>query len=193
MRKGYVAYIRVANADDMAVENQKQYIENYAKQKNIKIDDYYIDNGYSGTNLDRPQLKQMLREVRSRNITKGIIVKDISRLSREQTGVMEILNKISRRKISLISTVEEETLTNNIMISIIQWERENQLDRKKQGQKILEQRGACVYIPYKRGTVDDMEYKKQKREELKKEGIHHITFKYKDDIKRKVGTRDERN
>lgn len=70
MRKEYVGYIRVAHEDDMAVENQKIYIENYAKQKNIKIDCYYIDNGYSGRNLDRPQLKQMLREVKSKNIKK---------------------------------------------------------------------------------------------------------------------------
>ena len=44
MRKEYVGYIRVAHEDDMAVETQKHYIETYAKQRNIKIDYYYIDN-----------------------------------------------------------------------------------------------------------------------------------------------------
>lgn len=193
MRKEYVGYIRVAHEDDMAVENQKIYIENYAKQRNIKIDYYYIDNGFSGRNIDRPQLKQMLREVKSKNIKKGIIVKDMSRLGRNQKDVLTIMNKISKRKVALISTIEEENLKNNIMLCIIQWQREDELKRKKMGQKCVEDRGALVQNPYKRGTLEDMEYREQKREELKNKGIHHVTFKYKEDMKKKVGTRDERN
>jgi len=193
VRKEYVGYIRVAHEDDMAVENQKIYIENYAKQRNIKIDYYYIDNGFSGINLDRPQLKQMLREVKSKNIKKGIIVKDMTRLGRNQKDVLTIMNKISKRKVALISTIEEENLKNNIMLCIIQWQREDELKRKKMGQRYFEERGALVQNPYKRGTLEDMEYREQKIEELKNKGIHHVTFKYKEDMKKKVGTRDERN
>lgn len=97
MRKEYVGYIRVAHEDDMAIENQKIYIENYAKQRNIKIDYYYIDNGFSGRKFERPQLIQMLREVK-----KGIIVKDMSRLGRDFGVIYKILSRISRRNIALI-------------------------------------------------------------------------------------------
>ena len=193
MRKEYVGYIRVAHEDDMAVENQKIYIENYAKQRNIKIDYYYIDNGFSGINLDRPQLKQMLREVKSKNIKKGIIVKDLSRISREMSGINKVLQGTTKRGVQLISTLEEESLRVNILGAIIQMYRKDELERKMMGQRFVKERGAFVVNPYKRGTLEDMEYRKQKREEFEKQGIHHVTFKYKDDMKKKVGTRDERN
>lgn len=193
MRKDYIAYIRVAHEDEMAVESQKHCIENYAKQKNINIDCYYIDDGYSGTNLDRPQLRQMLREVKSKNIKKGIIVKDLSRISRDDIGVHKVLQSITKRGVQLISTLEEECLRVNISSVFIEMYRKDELARKKMGQKFIEERGAYVVNPYKRGTLEDMEYRKQKREEFEKQGIHHVTFKYKEDMKKKVGARDERN
>lgn len=193
MRKEYVGYIRVANADEMAVENQKQYIENYAKQKNIKIDYYYIDNGYSGTNLDRPQLKQMLREVKSKNIKKGIIVKDLSRISRDEMGVHRVLSKITKRPIQLISTLEEENqkiLFSSVFIDMM---RKDELQRKMISQRFFDERAVMITNPYKRGTQDDLEYRKQKREEFREKGIHNIRFRYKENIKKKVGTRNERS
>ena len=63
MNHKYVAYIRVNNKSDYAVNLQKNWIDNYVKKKNIKIDHYYIDDGYSGINFDRPQFKQLLKDV----------------------------------------------------------------------------------------------------------------------------------
>ena len=192
------AYVRLSSEDDNdksnSIMNQIEIVDKYLENKNdMELIDYYIDNGFSGINLDRPQLNQMLREVKSKNIKKGIIVKDMSRLGRNIKDVLTIMNKISKRKVDLISTIEEENLKNNIMLCIIQWQREDELKRKKMGQRYFEERGALVQNPYKRGTLEDMEYKEQKREELKNKGIHHVTFKYKEDMKKKVGTRDERN
>lgn len=193
MKKGYVGYIRVAHKDEYAVESQKMYIENYAKSKNIKIDCYYVDDGYSGRKFERPQLIQMLREVKSRKITKGIIVKDMSRLGRDNTVIFKIMNRISKRNINLISTIEGENLQNTIMLSVMQWQKDDELNRKKMGQKFVEERGALIENPYKRGTPEDIEYRKQKTKEMKEKGIHHISFRYKDEIKRKVGKENVRN
>lgn len=193
MRKEYVGYIRVAHEDDMAVENQKIYIENYAKQKNIKIDYYYIDNGFSGRNLDRPQLKQMLREVKSKNIKKGIIVRDLSRISRDEFGVQEVINKISKRPVQLISTLEEENQKILFSRFFIEIQRKDELQRKMISQKFFDERAVLITSPYKRGTQADFEYRKQKRDEFKEKGIHNIRFRYIEDNKKKVGVRDERN
>ena len=193
MRKGYVAYIRVAHKDEYAVESQKLYIENYAKSKNIKIDCYYVDDGYSGRKFDRPQLIQMLREVKSRRITKGIIVKDMSRLGRDNEVIYKIMNRISRRNINLISTLEAENLQNTIMLSIMKWQKEDELKRKQMGQKFMEDRGALIENPYKRGTPEDIEYRKQKVKEMEEKGICHISFRYKDEIKRRVSKENVRN
>ncbi len=193
MRKEYVGYIRVAHEDEMAVETQRNYIEHYAKQKNIKIDYYYIDNGFSGTNLERPQLKQMLREVRSKNIKKGIIVRDLSRISRDELLTQKVLNKITKRPVQLISTIEEENKKILFSRLFIDMYREFELERKIKSQKFFDERAVLITSPYKRGTQADFEYKKQKRDEFKEKGIHNIRFRYIEDNKKKVGTRDERN
>lgn len=110
----YVAYIRVAHEDNMAVEMQKNYIDYYANIKNIKVDKYYIDNGFSGTNFDRPKLKQLLKDVEDKKITKGILINDTSRIVRGIIEIQKIKNKLLKYNVDLISTKEEKI--NNIAI-----------------------------------------------------------------------------
>lgn len=193
MKKRYVGYIRVAHKDEDAVQKQKLYIDEYAKRNNIKIDCYYVDDGYNGRNFDRPQLIQMLREVKSKKITKGIVVKDMSRLGRDINVITKIMNRISRRNINLISTIAEENLQNMIMLSMMQFEKQDELQRKKMGQSFIEQRGALVQNTYKRGTPEDLEFRKLKTAKLNAEGIQHITFRYKDEMKKKVSNINDRN
>lgn len=111
------AYIRVANKDDDAIEIQKQTIDTYASNHNIKIDFYYIDNGYSGTNLDRPQLKQLIRDVTTGKVIDKIIFKDISRLGRDTKTLFEIVDIFSKRKVKLISLIEDELIMSDLIKS----------------------------------------------------------------------------
>lgn len=133
MRKEYVGYIRVASKEDMSVEIQKDYIEEYAKQKNFKIDCYYIDDGFSETDFDRPQLNQMLREVK--NIKKGIIVKDLSRISRDEIGLQKVLSKIVKQSIQLISTLEEENTKISLSSAFVDMKKNDELQCKMVSQK----------------------------------------------------------
>ena len=53
------AYIRISKKEKEvnSIENQKDLIDYYIKDKqNLDIYNYYVDNGYSGTNFDRPEL-----------------------------------------------------------------------------------------------------------------------------------------
>ena len=119
MNHKYVAYIRVNNKSDYAVNLQKNWIDNYVKKKNIKIDHYYIDDGYSGINFDRPQFKQLLKDVENRKITKAVIVKDLSRLSRNMEDIDEIEKRVSKQNVELISICDNEILDSNILEHIV--------------------------------------------------------------------------
>ena len=53
----------------------------------------YVDDGYTGTNFDRPAFKQMVEDVKAKKIN-TIIVKDLSRLGRDYIGVGDYLEQI---------------------------------------------------------------------------------------------------
>ena len=59
----------------------------------MKIYNYYVDNGYSGTSFDRPELKRMLKDISNKKVD-IVIVKDLSRLGRNYIEVGELLHSI---------------------------------------------------------------------------------------------------
>ena len=90
------AYIRISKKEKEvnSIANQKDLIGYYIKDKeDMKIYNYYVDNGYSGTNFDRPELKRMLKDISNKKID-IVIVKDLSRLGRNYIEVGELLDSI---------------------------------------------------------------------------------------------------
>lgn len=86
------AYIRLSKEDDNKIEsesvsNQRDIIAEYVKKNDFKIYDYYIDDGYSGGNFERPSFKRMIQDIEKKKID-IVITKDTSRLGREflETG-----------------------------------------------------------------------------------------------------------
>ena len=59
----------------------------------MKIYNYYVDNGYSGTDFDRPEFKRMLNDITHKRVDL-VIVKDLSRLGRNYIEVGELLDSI---------------------------------------------------------------------------------------------------
>lgn len=61
------AYLRLSKEDNENMEsngivNQRKLIEQYISNKgDLKLVDFYIDDGYSGTNFNRPGLKSIIR------------------------------------------------------------------------------------------------------------------------------------
>ena len=86
--KKYVAglYCRLSKDDGNSVESmsiwsQKVMLKQYAESNNIAIYDYYVDDGYSGTNFERPSFKKMITDIENGKIN-CVITKDLSRLGR---------------------------------------------------------------------------------------------------------------
>lgn len=46
-----------------SIQNQKETLINYCNERNWKIENIYIDDGYSGTNFDRPGFQKMIAAI----------------------------------------------------------------------------------------------------------------------------------
>ena len=86
-KKRYTAlYERLSRDDELQGEsnsilNQKKYLEDYARQMGFSHIRHFTDDGYTGTNFNRPGFQAILEEVEAGNIA-TVIVKDMSRFGR---------------------------------------------------------------------------------------------------------------
>ena len=60
-------YCRVSKEDEnegqsSSIKTQKAMLERYAQEQKFKIYECYIDDGYSGTNFDRPEFQRMIAD-----------------------------------------------------------------------------------------------------------------------------------
>lgn len=87
-------YCRLSQEDErlgesLSIENQKLMLKKYAEEHRFPSLQFYVDDGFSGADFNRPSFKQMMNDVKCGKI--GIvIVKDQSRLGRDylQTGML---------------------------------------------------------------------------------------------------------
>ena len=85
-------YIRLSKEDgdreeSESVTNQRKILKAFAKENKYKIYDEYVDDGYTGTNFNRPDFKRMIRDIENKKINM-VITKSLSRLGRDyiETG-----------------------------------------------------------------------------------------------------------
>ena len=79
-------YCRLSNDDErdgesVSIENQKLLLQNYVRQRGWNEVDVYIDDGYSGTNFNRPGVRRLIEDAKAKRIN-VILVKDLSRFGR---------------------------------------------------------------------------------------------------------------
>lgn len=86
--KNYTAglYMRLSkddgNSESSSIGNQRKLLRTFSYENNFEIYDEYIDDGYSGTNFERPQFQRLLEDIENRKINL-VITKDLSRLGRD--------------------------------------------------------------------------------------------------------------
>lgn len=86
-------YCRLSKDDDdrtgdsSSIQTQKSLLEDYCRGHGFLIHGFYVDDGYSGLNYDRPDFQRMLTDI-DNGIVNMVITKDLSRLGRDyiQTG-----------------------------------------------------------------------------------------------------------
>ena len=80
-------YCRLSSDDDLegdsnSIKNQKLLLSEYAKENKFRNIRFYIDDGYSGSNFERPAFKRLLNDIENGEIS-TVIVKDMSRFGRD--------------------------------------------------------------------------------------------------------------
>lgn len=70
------------DGDSSSIKTQKIMLEEYVKEKGFNIYDYYIDDGYSGLNFNRPAFQRMIKDIEA-GFVNLVITKDLSRLGRD--------------------------------------------------------------------------------------------------------------
>ncbi|OTW84364.1 recombinase family protein [Bacillus thuringiensis serovar cameroun] len=134
-------YIRVSTQDQVenySIEVQRERIRAYCTAKGWDIYDEYIDGGYSGSNLDRPDIKRLLNDLKKIDV---VVVYKLDRLSRSQRDTLELIEEHFLKNnvdfVSITETLDTSTPFGKAMIGILsvfaQLERETIAERMRMG------------------------------------------------------------
>lgn len=90
-------YIRVSTDEQaqqgFSIDNQKERLAAYCISQGWIDYRFYIDDGYTGTNMDRPALRRMIRHIQEGKI-KTVLVYKLDRLGRKQKDVLHLLEDV---------------------------------------------------------------------------------------------------
>lgn len=80
-------YCRLSCDDDLegdsnSIRNQKMLLKQYADEHRLRNVKFYVDDGYSGSNFDRPDFRRMIDDIDNGKVS-SVIVKDMSRFGRD--------------------------------------------------------------------------------------------------------------
>ena len=161
-----IAYVRVSTAE----QNEARQIEALKKHN---IDKWFTEK-VSGKNMNRPQLEAMLDYVREGDT---VYIHDFSRLARSTKDLLSIVEQLQEKGVHLVSNKENldtSTPTGKLMLTMIaainEFERENLLERQREGIAIAKEQG--ILKGGQGQKIDDKgfnaAYEQYKRRELTK-------------------------
>ena len=78
--------------ESMSISNQKAMLRDFAEKNGFLDYEYYVDDGYTGRNFNRPSFQRMIADIKAGKV-KCVITKDLSRLGRnyiEAGSYMEV-------------------------------------------------------------------------------------------------------
>ena len=139
-------YIRVstdAQAEEgYSIDAQKEMLEGFCKSKQIDNYKFYIDGGFSGSNISRPELEKLIIDIKNKFV-KAVVVYKLDRLSRSQKDTLylieDVLNPNGTEFISLNENLDTSTSIGRAMLGIMsafaQLERETIKERTRMGMK----------------------------------------------------------
>ena len=161
-----VAYVRVSSVD----QNEQRQIEGLQK---YNIDKWFVEK-ISGKDTNRPELKKMLEFVREGDT---IYIHDFSRLARSTKDLLAIVDQLKEKEVHLVSNkenIDSSTPTGKLMLvmigAIAEFERQNLLERQREGIEIAKREGRFKGGQVKKISEDQFTkaYEKYTRREITK-------------------------
>lgn len=155
-------YVRLSNEDTRAgesvsIENQKLLLTKHCRDQGWELIEVYQDDGFSGTNQNRPALQSMLRDVRQGRIN-TVLIKDLSRLGRNYLEVGNLaevfLPEHGCELISLNEKVDEMMVFRNWF---------NEQHSKDTSKKVRSVKRMCAQSGKYMGTYAPYGYRKDPR------------------------------
>ena len=105
-------YIRLSRDDgdkteSNSISNQKKFLADYIKERDaLLVYDIYIDDGFSGTNYERPAFRRMINDIEAGKVN-CVIVKDLSRFGRDYIDTGRYLERyFPERNVRFISITD---------------------------------------------------------------------------------------
>ena len=143
-KKHAALYVRVSTdaqrEEGYSIDAQKEALEAACKVQGITDYEFYVDGGFSGSNIQRPELERMLEDIKAGTVSHCFVYK-LDRLSRSQKDTLylieDVFNKYGVNFVSLKETIDTATPMGKLMIGILsafaQLERENIRERTQMG------------------------------------------------------------
>ena len=118
------------NSLDAQREAAVAYIKSQKHEGWELVPDFYDDGGYSGGNVERPALQQLLKDIEAKKVD-VIVVYKVDRLSRSLGDFAQMMTMFEKLNVSFVSVTQQFNtttsmgrLTLNILLSFAQFERE---------------------------------------------------------------------
>lgn len=139
-------YIRVSTdaqrEEGYSIDAQRERLTAYCVAKGIEECDLYIDGGYTGSNLERPQMRRLIAEAK-KGLLSHVVVYKLDRLSRSQKDTLylieDVFNVHGIHFVSMEESMDTATPLGRLMIGILsafaQLERENIRERTRMGMR----------------------------------------------------------
>ena len=139
-------YIRVSTEaqreEGYSIDAQKEMLAAHCISKGIKNYEYYVDGGFTGSNIKRPELQRLISDVK-KDVIDCVLVYKLDRLSRSQKDTLYLIEDVFNPHgvdfISLNESMDTSTPLGRLMLGILsafaQLERENIRERTRMGMK----------------------------------------------------------